>query len=437
VLIRNPVADARMARSRGVADYLTPLLAYPVSGYCLPVIVMLSLLLVLAMGNTLSAPGGVDIPTTGLPLLAISLIWTVLYGIRVIDHTTRGYATPPPMGSESLYLAAAVRPLALPLMTALSYFALRGHSAGAAETLLGSALFVMPAYLFIFATEERLASALNPLRWLQVMIAMGVAYLLPCLLLVAGALLLPRLSGQIGPALLAACCCYLLFGTAHLMGYLGFKRQHRLGLQVDVRDPDELARETQHASQLQTLLRQLHDWRRERDEASALRAIESHAGGPLDALRFFEAVFLEVSQHGSPALAHATGRRLIGLLLAARKPERALDIAESCLHVHWHFLPSTPEQLEALLRQAIARRFEDLYDRLLQGAEADQHASEPAWAGVQFLRALHQSETRHDDAGALQLLKPLRAMTRHPQHAAFEHLARTLEALQARRYDRR
>lgn len=427
---RHPEADARMARSRGLGDYWPVLARYPLTGYCGPVILMLVLLISLAMSSSMMLPGG--IPDTGLPLLAISVIWIVFYLIRVIDHTARGYATPPPMGSEALHLAGAVKPLALPSMISLSCFALHGTHRTLADVLLALGLFVMPAYLFIYATEERLAAALNPLRWLQVIAVMGAAYLLPCLLLVAGALLVGRISSTAGVALLVALCCYGLFATAHVLGYLGFKRHHELGLQVDVRDPDELQREEQHAAQLKELLARIHDWQRDRDEASAMHAIEAHGGGPLDAIRFFEALFRELLMQGSASVIHAAGRRLVRLLLAARKPGRALDIAEGCLDKHWHFMPDNPAQLEALLRQAITQRFEDLYQRLLKGAEADQHLAEPAWAGVQFLRAQHQSETRRDDPGALQLLQPLRAMTQHPQHALYERTARTLEALIAR-----
>ena len=431
MLIRHPEADARMARSRGLADYWPVLARYPLTGYCGPVILMLVLLITLAMQSSMMLPGG--IPDTGLPLLAISLIWIVFYLIRVIDHTARGYATPPPMGSEALYLAGAVKPLALPSMVSLSYFALAGMHKALADVLLAIGLFVMPAYLFIYATEERLASALNPLRWLQVIAVMGLAYLLPCLLLVAGAMLLGRLSSTADVALLVSLCCYGLFGTAHVLGYLGFKRQHALGLQVDVRDPDEVEREQKHAAVLKELLIHVHDWQRDRQEVNAIRAIESHGGGPKDAVLFYEQLFRALLMQGSPTIVHATGRRLIGLLLTTRKPVRALEIAEACITTHWHFTPATPTQLEALLRQAIAQRFDDLYDRLLKGAEADQHSTEPMWANVQLLRAQHQSEARGDDAGALQLLQPLRAMTRHPQYPVFDRTARTLEALLARR----
>ncbi len=433
MLIRHPEADARMARSEGLADYWPWLLRYPLSGYCLPVILLLALLLTLATGSAMDLPGGFAVPTTGLPLFAICVIWTVFYLLRVIEHTTRGYATPPPLGSEALYLAGAIKPLALPSMTALAFFGLRDSQPALALLLLAVALSVLPAYLFILATEGRLANALNPLRWLQLMAVMGLAYLLPGLLLAAGVLLLGQVAHALGIALLVSACCYLLFGTAHVLGYLGFKRQHALGLQVDVRHPDAVEREERHTAQLRQLLDRIQVWQREHDEASALRAIESHGGGPLDAIRFHEQLFRELLMHGSPSVIHASGRRLITLLLAARQSERSLDIAEGCLHAHWHFMPDNPTQLEALLRQALAKRFEELYERLLKGADADQHRDEPAWAGVQFLRAQHQAEGRHDDAGALQLLQPLRAMTRHPHHARFESMARTLEALLARR----
>lgn len=433
MLTRHPEADARMARSRGLRDYWPQLLRYPLRGYCGPVIGMLVLLLTLALKNTAALPGGGAMPTSGLPLAIICGVLAVFYLVRIIDHTTRGYATPPPMGGEALYLASAVKPLALPAMATLSYFALHEAAPQAARAVLIGTLFLLPAYLFVYATEERLSSALNPLRCLKIIVSMGLAYLLPALLLVAGALLIAQISSRIGTALLLAACGYLLFGTAHVLGYLGFKRQHTLGLQVEVRHPDEVARELKHTAQLKQLLARLRDWQRERDEASALRAIESHGGGPLDAIRFFEALYRELLIQGSPLVIDAAGRRLITLLLAARKPARALDIAEGCLNAHGRFAATNPGELEALLREALRLRFEDLYERLLKATDADQHRAEPRWAGVQFLRAQHQSEGRRDDAGALALLAPLRAMTQHPQHALYERTARTLESLLARK----
>lgn len=424
--IRDEVADARMARSRGIADYWPWLLRYPLTGYCLPVVLMLALFATLGTGMG-------EIPTTGIPLLCISALLAVFYLLRVIDHTTRGYATPPPMGSEALYLLGTARSLALPAMSAFSYFACRPAHPGLAQALLGFSIFITPAYLFILATEERLSSALNPLHWLKLIAVMRLAYLLPCLLLVAGSLLVSRVSALTGLAGLVALCCYLLFMTAHVMGYLGYKRHHALGLQVDVPDPDQLARERLHIAQLKALLQQVQELLLARDEVGAIEAMARHAGGPLDAIRFHEELFRELGSRGTPLLLHAAGRRLIALLLAAGYDTRALDIAEGCLNRNRWFMPATPAQLESLLRQALKQGLVELYERLLKGAEADAHTHEPGWAGVQFLRAQYAAETLHDDALALQLLQPLRQLTTHPQHARHERFARTLEALLARK----
>ena len=173
--LKHPEADARMARSRGLGDYWPWLLRYPLTGYSLPVLLMLVAFIGFALG-TARLPMG--IPDTGLPLLCISLLLAVFYTLRVIDHTTQGYATPPPMGSEALNLFGAMKPLSLPAMMGLSALALHPEHPALLRVLLTSAVLVLPAYLFILATEENLASALNPLRWLKVISVMGFAYLL-------------------------------------------------------------------------------------------------------------------------------------------------------------------------------------------------------------------------------------------------------------------
>lgn len=427
--LKHPEADARMARSRGLADYWPWLLRYPLSGYALPVLAMLVAFIGLALGTS-RLPYG--IPDTGLPLLCISLLLGVHYTVRVIDHTTQGFATPPPLGGEALNLFAAMKPLSLPAMLALSALALHPEHPTLQRLLLLASIVVLPAYLFILATEENLGSALNPLRWLKVISVMGLTYLAPCAALLATAWLLGKAIGTLGLVPLVALCAYLVIGIAHLLGYVGTLHRHALGLQQSVPDPDEALREQDHQRQLKSLLHYLQQRLQAGDERSAVQAVASHSGGPRDAIRFYEELLLALDTQGSAALIHATGQRLIALLLKAHRTSRALDIAEHCLNRQRGFAPQNPEQLEALLRQALRQGYAELFEHLLRNARADAHASEPAWANVQMLRAQHASDTLRNDRKALQLMQPLLAHEQHPRATEFAHYAATLEQLLSR-----
>lgn len=424
MLNRDPVADARMARSLGVADYALPLLAYPLRGHCPPVIAMLALFIDLALMSRGTLPLG--LPDAGLPLLCITLIWTLFYLLDVIRQTARGHALPPPFSGEALYLAAGLRPLALPLMVGLGWLALREPHPALALALLAVAAFVLPAYLFILATEGVLLYALDPARWLRLIASFGLHYLLPCAALAGSVALLRLAGGWIDGFLLAALCGYLLFGVAHLLGYLGFRRQAELGLAVAVKHPDVEAREQQRAQRQKALLDDIDTALRDGDEAAAARRIET-APADREAL---EALFWALQKRGLSRLLPAAGRRLIGLLLAGQRSARALEIAETCLNLDPHFQPGRIEDLEALARQAMTAGYPKLLERLLCHRGDGGH--DPRWAGVQFLLAQHLAEQGRDDAAALALVEPLLQHRDHPQAARFAALANALRQMQKR-----
>lgn len=413
-----------MARSRGVADYALPLLAYPLRGHCPPVIAMLALFINLALMSSGTLPLG--LPDAGLPLLCITLIWTLFYLLDVIRQTARGHALPPPLSGEALYLAAGLRPLALPLMAGLGWLALREPHPALALALLAFAAFVLPAYLFILATEGVLLYALDPARWLRLIASLGLHYLLPCAALAGSVALLRLAGGWIDGFLLAALCGYLLFGVAHLLGYLGFRRHAELGLAVAVKHPDVDAREQQRAQRQKALLDDIDTALRDGDEATAARRIET-APADREAL---EALFWALQKRGLVRLLPVAGRRLVSLLLAGQRSARALEIAETCLNLDPHFQPGRIEDLEALARQAITTGYPRLLERLLRHRGDGGH--DPRWASVQFLLAQHLAEQGKDDAAALALVEPLLQHRDHPQAARFAALAGALRRMQER-----
>lgn len=424
----DPVADARMARSRGVADYALPLLLYPLGGHCFGVIAMLALFITLSLQTAGTLPLG--LPDAGLPLLAISLIWTLFYLLDVIRETARGHARPPPLRGEALYLATGLRPLVLPLMVGAGWLALRTTHPQAAIALLALSAFVLPAHLFILATEDVLLYALDPARWLRLMGGLGWSYLLPCAALAASVWLLRLAAGWLSGLLLAALCGYLLFAVAHLLGYLGFRRHAELGLALAVKPPDQAAGEQEQIRRQQQLLAGIDAALLAGDETAAIRLIETATGGPVSVRESLENLFWSLQHKGLTRLLPVAGRRLIAQLLAEQRHQRALEIAEVCLDLDPRFQPAQIEQLEALARQAISGHYHALLMRLLR--HAGDGAVDPRWAGLQFLHAQYLAEQRGDDAAALALVEPLLQHRNHPQIARFEALAKALRRLTSR-----
>jgi hypothetical protein len=417
-----------MARSAGPLHYWPWVLRYPLTGYSPPVLVMLAAFITFALG---ASQTGTGIPDTGLPLLAISIIWAVLYMVRVIDHTVRGYGTPPPMTGESLHLYTGIKPLTLPALSASGYFALRTAHPLAADALLAFTALVLPAQLFDYATSERLLASLNPFRWLQVMGEMGLAYVLPSLLLFLGVWAVHAMSGQLGRFGLLLLLFYLLVASAHLLGYLGFRKHQALGVQVDVRHPDIVEREATQAQQLAALIKRIDARLVEQDGAGIVRILETEPAAPVSQRQFLEDLLWLLRTRRAPLTLHTVARRLIPLLLAEHQHIRALEVAEAALNANAHFAPTSPEHLLALGRTALQQGYENLFQRLLHGADA--RTPQPQWAELHFLYTQYLAEKKHDDATALQWLEPLLAYTQHPLHPQFLATAKALRALRMRK----
>lgn len=422
-------ADAQMARSRSVLAWLPWAAAYPFKGFCLPVLVMVTLFTTLGVKSDALVPG---VPTTGIPLLAITAIWTLHYLMRVIQHTARGHAWPPAMTGDAVFFKGAFAPLLLPALAVTAYFALRRADPPLAHGIVGATLFVTPAYLFVLATEESLPSALNPLRWLELMLAAGIWYLLPSLVLAAGAWGLFQLSSTAASATLAALFCYTLFSSAHLLGYIGFLRREKLGLHSEVRDPDEAEREQQQAERLNRLLLIIENALLRKDEDAAAKELRAEPGGPVNVLAFFEDVFQRLLTRGTPYLVHESGRRLITELLKQRRSERALEVAELCFNRHSHFEPNCTAELDMLARQALHSRNFRMFDLLLRNMD-ERYPNDPYLAQAALLRAQYLAEQRKDDAGALALLQPWLTRSDHPLHGRINALARALQNLKQHR----
>ncbi len=415
---RNAIADARLAAAPSVWAYLPWLLLYPLYGNALAVLAMIAIFVAIGSNSLL-----------GIPLLAITAIWTLHYLLQVIQRSADGEATPPAMAAEVVFLDGwrTARALIAPGLLAVALVAAEGVAHGALSRLLWLlAIVAAPAYLFVLAFEDVLLRAINPWVWLQLAIGFGSSYLLAsglCMLAASVAAQAVHSGWLLGPG--AAISGYLGVLSAHTIGASAAIRRESLDLPVMIRRPQEVADEQQLERQIELLLLRLEAHLQAGDAAGAVAALALDVP-PAQRLRLHETLFERLLLRGTPWLIQAQGRELIAVLLSQKRGARALDVFESCNGLHPGFLPSRPEQALSLAEAAAAAGRERLLD-LLVARGRDAWPDDAVAARLLFIRIRDLSERRGDDAQARACLPHLLADVRHPDHARFLALASALQ----------
>lgn len=173
---------------------------------------------------------------TFLFFLFVSTLLSV-YAMLVIADVARDNWTPPsPMDgiSEGGLL---FRQIGLLLVLFTGPFLFASVSMVLALGLLALATFILPAALMLLALSGSLLMALNPLRWLQLILTVGASYLL-LWLAVMGVTAAPALleSGEALPALIfvgATFSAYTTLVAAAMMGAMLNQKARQLGLAID------------------------------------------------------------------------------------------------------------------------------------------------------------------------------------------------------------
>lgn len=417
--IHSDAADARLASTPALWAYLPWILIYPLRGYALPVLLMIVLFVRLGTQSLM----------TGIPLLAITTIWSLHYLISVIARSAAGRALPPPMTADVVFLDAAktFKALLLPALVASAVHSLEQHGQRQAATaVLGLGAFVMPAYFLLLAFSNKLGTAINPLQWLQVIVVTGLPYLASCALLALAVAAFLWLSGTLGIVMMVAAGAYLSLMIGHLLGYIAYHRHESLGIDVEVRHPDEQRRERDQSERMEGLLRRIEYSLTRHDADGAERALLAEPGPADNARPFHETLFERLLTRGDARLIHAQGRRLVSLLLREKRAARALDVLITCNDRHPHFEPETVTELATLASTALAEGHAALFSQLLKQLQARAPA-DPVITQLRFEQARDCCERRHDDAAALAILRPLMMQREHPLHPRIVALVRALE----------
>lgn len=412
------VADVRLAGARRLRDYLPWALGYPLGSHALAVAAMIAVFVTLGSRSLV-----------GIPLLAITAIWTLHYLLQIIEQTTQGRATPPPLSAEVVYLDGwrTARALIGPALAMTVAAALEGRAHGAALRLWWTlVLFAAPAYLFILAFEADFLKALNPLRWAQLAWAMGVAYAVPCAALSGVPAVLAYLIPRVPIGLAAAGVFLSMALAAHLIGVIAVLQRDRIGLSTHLRRPEQQVAEQALDERLSLLLLRLDAHLRAQDVDGAIAALSVEWPAP-QRRAFYEALLQRLLLRGQTALIPATGRYLIAALIEARQPARALEVFESCDAIAGSgWLPDTPAQVRVLAEQAIRERLDETLARLVSRAQ-QRWPDDAAVISLRLLLARDLCERRGEDAAAREVVRTLLPHDAHPEYAQIAALARQLD----------
>ncbi len=172
----------------------------------------------------------------GLYLLLTGMI--VQFSFNCLSETAAGKMQAPSITSAYSGGVLLVLRLCFALLLMVGAVALIGAKVSPALAAAVGFFLILaaPAMIIIYAMTESLSEALNPLRMLAFMRAIGLAYgvILGILMLMMGSvellnMLLAQLDSFASLTLQAAVSNYYLIVMFHLMGYMIFQYQHRLG----------------------------------------------------------------------------------------------------------------------------------------------------------------------------------------------------------------
>lgn len=398
--LKEHAAHARMIYNPSVWQQLPHILAYPLKGYALLLLLVFSLVLWATIGSV-----------TGLPAFIIFLSWTFKYAYAVLEHTALGYATSP-MLSFDIWNPTNQRPTKQ-LFYLLGVYAIYQWSQqlagdGMALLVLAIGLLLAPASAVIIATENNLLKALNPLKIWSLVKHLGSVYLLISLLFSLPVLVIGMLTGL--PLLFRLIVImYLLIMTFHLLGFVVYHRREELGLEVSFSPEQEteaqqLAEQRQFNEVLDDVY-QLTMGGRSKDAIAELFAKLPELG---DTRSTHEKLFARLILWEDKSVALAQAKHYITLLVKEKRLSEANAIYQSCLDSNARFKPKNPFQILPLASHAYQEKNYPLALSIVKDFTS-RYPNHTDTIAVQLLTAklLGEQFNRFDEAKAImaQLLK--------------------------------
>jgi len=381
-------------------DRLPAVMLYPAHGAAMATIVLL------ALGRLVTL-----LPVVGLVVFALFAAM-YRYCFECLRSSAEGYLQPPDISASSggsigwKYIGL----LAILLLVTIAVFAKMGWGPGI--ILLVFVGISLPGATMTLAMEESLTEALNPLKWVAIMVGVGWPYLAVvglCLVIflsegyatVAAGHLLPKPVAIVAIGIISN---YALVMTFHVMGYLIYQYHERLGF---VPESIQMAESTTASNPAAASLDEVGVLVREgklEEATERARALLRENGG-VPAMHAQYRKLLRAANNTEGLLAH--GREHLVKLIDGNEERAAVDLLRECQALDPAFAPTTAVQVTKLAYMAsrqgqpqaallLVRNFEERFPNSQYMAQSCLLAAE----------ILHEHMSRDEEA--LALLKHLK-----------------------------
>ncbi|MBT5228987.1 MAG: DUF4013 domain-containing protein, partial [Methylococcales bacterium] len=353
----------------------------------------------------------------------------VKYAFAVLEHSARGFLTPPDSGLGHLtknnwiplqYIVVLGAFLAI-IWAVWTYLTL-----GLAIITAASLLYLMPASIMLLGVTGNSIHAIHPIALLDVTRAIGANYLLLWLMMVVIALAdgliglaieqgLPTLIGLPSGFFISS---LLLIANFHLLGYVVYQYHETLGYDVDqdfTEDEDDLP--STHSAD--AIRQEIHILLEKGDYETAKKRLKHKIikePNNLEIHHFCHQFLTE--QNDRPGIPrHA--QQYLPLLLAAKENNQAINVIKLSYAINPDYKIKDANIALKLAQLAIAQHEKGLATTILSHYRThypgDKNMVE---AQFQYAKLLH--EFHHDTAQAKMILRSL--IGRHSQHPKIELL---------------
>jgi hypothetical protein len=376
-----------------------------------------------------------------LPLgwLWTALIWLAFlaYCFGILERTARGHLVP-----ADVYMNDRVnrdyRPI-LQVVLFVIFMSLAGIVAGRFGPVAGQAMLLvvsllLPASIMVLALDERLGSALNPLRLIATMAGIGLPYLALCVFLflllqsakyLAGGLdvVLPGWASRIAADIVSM---YFMVSMYYLMGYALYQNHEALGVEVQV-DP-EVARQNLNRSGAKAppdiLGPQTRGLVADGKLAEAAGRVQERLRREWDDNKLHDQYHKLLLLEGQPGPLVRHVNEYIPKLLREKKAARAVEVYEAARKVVPDLALTDGTLILPLATQAAELRRDAVALQLVKGFDK-RYPDSGDIPGVYLLAGRILLERQNDYAMARKIL--LHLASKYPKHALAAEARRLAE----------
>lgn len=372
--------------------------------------------------------------------ILVPLVWFgfIAYCFGILERTARGHLV------AADFISNRTDRDYRPLKQVVIFFILM-VVAGLAEAYLGNVAgqvalvivaFVLPAAIMVLALDEKILSAINPLRLAATIAGIGLPYFALwafLFLLLQGqqhlgglfeAVFGEWLSDFVGDVI----TMYFLVSMYYLMGYALYQNHEALGVDVHV-DPAAAQRQMKQAArgkpaEPDLLGPETQQLLSEAKLSEAATRIENRLRREWDNNKLHDQYLKVLLLEGNPRSIGREVNEYVGKLIREKKVARAVEVYEAAKKKVPDLLLTDATQILPLATQASELRREATAFELVKGFDKrfPEHEDIP---GVYFLAGKIMLERRHDYAMAQRIFQTL--LQKHPGHALAAEAAKLAE----------